>query len=48
MLKDAEKSKDISEDDRKSGQKKIQDVTDGYIAKIDQISATKEAEIMDV
>ncbi len=48
LLKDAEKSKEISEDDRKTGQKKIQDVTDEYIKKIDQISANKEAEIMDV
>lgn len=48
MLKDAEKSKDISEDDSKAGQKVIQDLTDKYIAVVDQISEAKEKELMEV
>ena len=48
LLKDAEKSKDISEDNHKLGQKKIQEITDKYIAQIDGISDKKESEIMEV
>jgi len=48
MLKDAEKEKEISEDDRKAGQKKVQEVTDKFIAKVDSVSSEKEAEIMEI
>ncbi|MEM9493097.1 MAG: ribosome recycling factor [Myxococcota bacterium] len=48
MLKEAEKEKNISEDDSKSGQKKIQDLTDRYVAMVDDISAGKEKEILEV
>jgi ribosome recycling factor len=48
MIKDAEKEKTISEDDRKTGEKKVQDLTDKYVALIDSISDSKEKEIMEL
>jgi ribosome recycling factor len=48
MVKDAEKDKQITEDERKNGEKKIQDLTDKYIANIDDIAKAKEKEIMDL
>jgi ribosome recycling factor len=48
LLKDALKSKDISEDDSKNGQKKIQDLTDRYIKELDDLGAAKEKEILEV
>ncbi|MEZ4363508.1 MAG: ribosome recycling factor [Kofleriaceae bacterium] len=48
MLKDAEKEKSISEDERKVGEKKVQDLTDKYVAIIDDISGSKEKEIMEL
>ena len=47
MVKDAEKDKQITEDDRKGGEKRIQDLTDKYIAMLDDIARIKEKEIMD-
>jgi ribosome recycling factor len=48
MLKDFLKDKQITEDEEKAGLKKVQDATDASITKIDEISAKKEAEIMEV
>jgi ribosome recycling factor len=48
MLKEYQKSGDISEDDEKNGLKKVQDAIDKGIAKVDEIAAKKEAEIMEV
>ena len=48
MLKDAEKEKEISEDESKAGQKRIQTLTDKYVAVVDDMGAKKEAEIMEV
>ena len=48
MVKDAEKDKAITEDERKQGEKKIQDLTDKYIALIDDIAKAKEKEIMEL
>ncbi|HUH03003.1 MAG TPA: ribosome recycling factor [Kofleriaceae bacterium] len=48
MLKDLLKDKEISEDDSKAGQKSIQDITDQYIAQIEEISAAKEKELMEL
>ena len=48
LLKSAEKDKDISEDDLKGGQKKIQDVTDTYVSQVDALAESKEKEIMEV
>jgi ribosome recycling factor len=48
MIKDAEKDKQISEDERKQGEKKVQELTDKYIAMIDDIAKAKEKEIMEL
>ncbi|MBL0217591.1 MAG: ribosome recycling factor [Myxococcales bacterium] len=48
MIKDAEKDKQITEDQRKDGEKKVQDLTDKYIAAIDDIAKAKEKEIMEI
>jgi ribosome recycling factor len=48
LVKDAEKDKEITEDERKNGEKKIQDLTDKYIAMVDDIAKAKEKEIMEL
>lgn len=48
LLKEAMKGGDISEDDEKTGLKKVQDAIDKGIAKVDEIVAKKESEIMEV
>ena len=48
MLKDFLKEKTITEDEEKLGLKKVQEATDAAVAKIDEIVAKKEAEIMEV
>ena len=48
MLKELSDEKQISEDDLSRGQKKVQDATDQYVAKIDEIVAKKEKEILEV
>ena len=48
MIKEAEKDKQISEDERKNGEKKVQELTDKYIASVDDISKAKEKEIMEL
>ena len=48
MIKDAEKDKQITEDQRKDGEKRIQDLTDKYIAMVDDVAKAKEKEIMEL
>jgi len=48
MIKEAEKDKEITEDERKGGEKKIQDITDKFIAVVDETATAKEAEIMEL
>ena len=48
MIKDAEKEKQVSEDERKKGEKSIQDLTDKYINSVDEIAKAKEKEIMEL
>lgn len=45
-LKDDEKKKDISEDDRKRLEEEVQKLTDKYIADVDAAAAQKEKEIL--
>lgn len=45
MLKELEKGKDISEDDLRRGLAKVQEVTDEYVKKVDQLVESKEKEI---
>ena len=47
-LKKMKKDGEITEDDQKSGEKKVQDLTDKYIKKTDSISADKQKEIMEL
>lgn len=47
-LKKLEKEKHISEDDIKRGEKEIQDVTNLFVAKVDEVVAHKEKEVMEV
>ncbi len=47
-LRDFEKEKLITEDDLHRGIDDLQDLTDRYINKIDEIGDEKEAEIMEV
>lgn len=48
LLKEATKEGEISEDDEKRGLKGIQDLTDDYVKKVDELLAKKESEIMEV
>ena len=48
MLKEFLKDKDITEDEEKSGLKKVQEATDGAVAKVDELVAKKEKEIMEI
>jgi len=45
-LKEDEKKKDISEDDRKRSEDEVQKLTDKYVGECDSASETKEKEIM--
>lgn len=47
-LKKLKKSGDITEDDQKKGEKKVQDLTDKYIKLIDKMTEDKQKEIMSV
>lgn len=47
-LKLFEKEGEISQDDSRKGQDKIQELTDKYVKKVDDVMANKEAEIMEV
>jgi ribosome recycling factor len=47
-MKKLEKDKKISEDDLKRAEKEVQDVTNSFVVKIDEVLATKEKEVMEV
>ncbi len=47
-VKQLEKSSDITEDDRRRGQDKIQEITDEKINEIDEIMERKEKEMLEV
>lgn len=48
MIKDAEKDKQITEDERKKGEAQVQELTDKYIASVEDIAKAKEKEIMEL
>lgn len=48
QIKKLEKDKEISQDDLKRGQEKIQEITDKEIKEVDAVVNQKEAEIMEV
>jgi ribosome recycling factor len=47
-LKDSEKKKEITADETKHGQERVQKITDEFISKIDHIVKAKEEEVMAV
>lgn len=47
-LKALEKKKEITEDEVKGNETKVQKITDSYIAKVDELAKQKEAELMQV
>jgi ribosome recycling factor len=47
-FKDLLKEKEISEDEERNAEEKIQKLTDKYVGKIDKVLADKEAELMEV
>ena len=47
-IKKLKKDGEMTEDEQKAGEKSIQDVTDKYIKQVDEISAKKEKEIMQI
>jgi ribosome recycling factor len=47
-IKDLEKKKEISEDESRKAQDKIQKITDTHVAKVDSLFSSKEADILKV
>ena len=47
-LKDQKKKSEITEDDLKKAEKQMQDLTDKFCKKIDDVTAAKEKEIMEI
>ena len=47
-IKKLEKSKEITEDDRKDGETKVQKMLDKYIKQVDEVKSAKEKEVMEV
>lgn len=48
VIKQMEKSKELSEDERKSAEDQVQKITDKYIEEIDLITKQKEEELMEI
>jgi ribosome recycling factor len=48
MLKSLEKEKEITEDERRQGQDQVQKITDKFINNIDELTAKKEEEILEI
>ena len=47
-LKGMKKNNEITEDDEKNGEKKIQNITDKFCKEIDELAALKEKEILEI
>ena len=47
-LKAMKKKSEITEDDQKNGEKKIQDLTDKYVKNIDSLTEKKQKQIMEI
>lgn len=47
-LKKLEKNKEISEDQLKRGEKDVQEFTDQFVKKVDELVVAKEAEVMEI
>ena len=47
-MKKLEKDKEISEDERKVAEDKVQELTDKYIKEVDVVTKAKEDELMEI
>jgi ribosome recycling factor len=47
-FRDLEKQKTISEDDREKAEEQLQDATNEFIRKVDDVGRAKEKEIMEI
>ena len=47
-IKKLKKNSEITEDDLKDGEKKLQDITDGYVKQTDEMEKKKEQEILSI
>ena len=47
-LRKAERDKQVSEDDVKRAQERLQKLTDGFIAQVDDVGRRKESEVMEI
>ncbi|WP_422486808.1 ribosome recycling factor [Gudongella sp. DL1XJH-153] len=47
-IKKMEKDKELTEDDRKQAEDEMQKITDKYITKVDEVTAKKEEELMEI
>jgi ribosome recycling factor len=47
-IREAEKEKMVSEDEARAGQDKLQELTDKFVKRIDELGSEKEKEIMEV
>lgn len=47
-LKKMQKASEITEDDLKDGEKRLQDITDKFVKEVDSVAADKEKEIMEI
>jgi len=48
LVKDAQKDGDLTEDEKKTGDKKVQDLTDKFVGLVDEVAVAKEKEIMEL
>jgi ribosome recycling factor len=47
-IKKLKKDNEITEDDQKDGEKKLQDITDKYIKNVDEMTKKKETEVLSI
>jgi ribosome recycling factor len=47
-LRDLERKKEISQDEQKRAQERLQELTDSFIAEVNKIAEDKEAELLEV
>ncbi len=47
-IKKLKKDNEITEDEQKDGEKKLQDITDGYIKQVEAITKKKEEEVLSI
>lgn len=48
MLKELVKDKEISEDDERRGQDQVQKLIDGFVARVEQMLAAKESDLLEI